>query len=206
MKAKNRVLWTLAAAALVVPLLLVAQAGEAKKVSPFGFMVESDGIRLVVDTQTACYQGKKPYIPMVVFIGSYGAKTIQLTRAAFTLADPSGKVSPLADLATIKDKKNYGDFSVADDYTFIKKTIEVGPNVQSFNGLSLQPGVVVFFPNVSGKPAMVREPSELRPNGWTWALLYFANPAGKDKGTYKLTYTDPATKGVVTVPFTIQWK
>lgn len=205
MRTRYGFLAILGAVAVLVPLILAAQAGAAKKVSPFGFMVENDGIRLVVDTQTACYQGKKPYIPMVIFIGSYGAKTIQLTRAAFTLADPSGKVNLMADLATIKDKKNYGDFSVADDYTFIKRTIEAGPNVQSFNGLSFQQGTC-FFPNVAGMPAMIRDDVELRPNGWTMALLYFANPAGKDKGTYTLTYTDPATKGVVAVPFTIQWK
>lgn len=182
-----------------------AQAGAAKQVSPFGFMVENAGIRLVVDTETARYQGKKPYIPMMVFIGFFGAKSITLTRAAFTLTDPNGKVIPMADLATIKDKKNYGDFGVADDYTFIHKTIEAGPDVQSFNGLSFQPGTC-FFPNAGGLPALIRDTVELRPNGWTSALMYFANPGGKVKGTYKLTYTDPATKGVVTVPFTIDWK
>jgi hypothetical protein len=37
-------------------------------------------------------------------------------------------------------------------------------------------------------------------------LAYFPNPVPKEKGTYKLTYTDPATKGVVTVPFEIKWR
>jgi hypothetical protein len=205
MSAGKRILAGAGAVVLLLPLLLVAQAGGATKVSPFGFMVESDGIRLVVDAETARYQGKKPYIPIAIFIGSAGAKSITLNRGAFTLTDPSGKVSPMATTDDVKDKKNYGNFAVADDYTFIKKTIEAGPDVQSFNGLRVQTGTC-FFPNVGGKPAMIRDDVELRPNGWTMALLYFANPAGKAEGTYKLTYTDPATKGVVVVPFEIQWK
>lgn len=200
--------WTVVAvglAALVLPILFIAQAGAVKQVSPFGFMVENAGIRLVVDAETARYQGKKAFIPIVIFIGSSGAQTIKLNRGAFTLTDPNGKVSPMATQEQIKDKKNYGDFAVADDYTYIHKTIEVGPDVQSFIGLSMQKGTC-FFPNVSGTPALIRDDLELRPNGWTGALLYFANPAGKAKGAYKLTYTDPATKGVVTVPFEIDWK
>jgi hypothetical protein len=200
------ILGTLAVVALALPLVLIAQAGAAKQVSPFGFMVENAGVRMVVDTETARYQGKSKYIPLVVFIGYNGTQSITLTRGAFTLTDPSGKVVSMADRDTIKDKKNYGDFNVANDYTFIHKTIEVGPDVQSFNGLTFQQGAVVFFPNVSGLPAMIREPGELRPFAFTSALMYFANPGGKMKGAYKLTYTDPATKGTVTVPFEIEWK
>jgi hypothetical protein len=81
----------------------------------------------------------------------------------------------------------------------------MGPDVQSFNGLGFQKRTC-FFPNVGGAPAMIRDDLQLRPNAWTWALMYFANPGGKAAGTYKLTYTDPATKGVVAIPFTIQWK
>ena len=203
------ILGTLAVLSLVLPLVLIAQGAAAPaaatKVSPFGFLAENAGIKVVVDTETARYQGKSKYIPMVVFFAARGAQTITLNRAAFTLTDPSGKVHPMATQEEIKDKKNYGDFNVANDYTFIHKTIEAGPDVQSFNGLSFAKGVVVFFPNVSGLPAMGREPGELRPNGWGWALMYFANPGGKMAGTYKLTYTDPATKGTVTVPFEIKW-
>ena len=200
------ILGMLAVVALALPLVLIAQAGAAKQVSPFGFMVENAGIRMVVDTETARYQGKSKYIPLMVFIGYNGSQSITLSRAAFTLTDPSGKVASMAGQEEVKDKKNYGDFNVANDYTFIHKTIEAGPDVQSFNGLSFQQGAVVFFPNVGGIPAMIREPAELRPIAFTSALMYFANPGGKMKGTYKLTYIDPATKGTVTVPFEIEWK
>jgi hypothetical protein len=200
------ILGTLAVVALAIPLVLIAQAEAAKQVSPFGFMVENAGVRMVVDTETARYQGKSKYIPLVVFIGYNGSQSITLSRAAFTLTDPSGKVISMASQEEIKDKKNYGDFNVANDYTYIQKTIEAGPDVQSFNGLSFQRGAAVFFPNVSGIPAMIREPGELRPIAFTSALMYFANPGGKMKGAYKLTYIDPATKGTVTVPFEIEWK
>jgi hypothetical protein len=206
MKTKKWIWAGVASAVILLPLVLIAQAGVATKASPFGFLVENAGIKVVVDTQTACYQGKSKYIPMVVFIASRGAQTITLARTAFTLTDPSGKVHPMASQEEIMDKKNYGGFNLANDYTFIHKSIEAGPDVQSFNGLSLAPGAAVFFPNIGGKPAMLREPGELRPNGWTWFLGYFANPGGKMEGTYKLTYTDPTTKGVVEVPFEIKWK
>jgi hypothetical protein len=199
------ILATLAVVSLVLPLIPVAQAPAVKKVSATGFMVENAGIRVVVETETARYKGKSAYIPMVVFVGFSGAKAITLNRGAFTLTDPSGKVAPMADLATIKDKKNYGDFAVADDYTFIQKTVEAGPCAAAFNGLGFQKGTC-FFPNVGGAPALIRDTVEVSPTAWTWALMYFANPGGKMKGTYKLTYTDPATKGVVTVPFEIEWK
>ena len=199
--------WSLAGLmvlALLIPLTMVAQSGF-DKVSPFGFRGEGSGIKVVVDTETARYQGKSKYIPIVVFIGSQGAQSITLNQAAFTLTDPSGKVYPMAPLEEVKDKKAYGDFNIANDYTFIKKTIEAGPDAQSYNGLSYQQGLVVFYPNIAGIPAMVRDTGELRPNGFGMFLAYFANPGGKMNGTYKLTYTDPATKGVVTVPFEIKW-
>jgi hypothetical protein len=53
---------------------------------------------------------------------------------------------------------------------------------------------------------MIRDQVQIRPNGFTTALLYFANPGGRVKGTYKLAYTDPTTKASVTVPFEIVWK
>ena len=200
------ILGTLAVVALVLPLVLIAQGAAVTKVSPFGFMCENSGIKVVVDTETARYQGKSKYIPMVVFIASRGAQTISLNRDAFTLTDPSGKVHPLASQEEVMDKKNYGGGNVADDYTYIKRTIEAGPDVQAFNGLSFQQGAVVFFPNIAGLPAMIRDTGELRPNGWCSVLLYFANPGGKMKGDYKLTYTDPTSKAAVTVPFPIEWK
>lgn len=205
MSTKRWILSVAGVLAVLVPLAFIAQAGGATKVSPFGFMAESAGIKIVVDVETARYQGKMKYIPVVVFIGSNGAQTITLDRAAFTLTDPAGTVHPMGSLEEVKNKKNYGDFNVANDYTFVHKTIEAGPDVQSFNGLNFQQGTC-FFPNAGGLPAMLRDTVQLRPNGWTWALMYFPNPGGKAKGTYKLTYTDPASKGVVVVPFEIDWK
>jgi len=202
MPARKCLYCALAALVVLVPLAFIGQGGEVSKASPFGFMVENAGIRLVVDTETARTKNDKPFIPIVIFIGSRGAQSIRLTRAAFTLTDPSGKVSPMATIEQIQDKKNYGFSEVANDYTFIHKTIEVGPNIAAFNGLRIQPGTC-FFKNIAGKPSIIRDDLELRPNGWTWALLYFANPAG---GNYKLTYTDPTTKGVVVVPFEVDWK
>jgi hypothetical protein len=200
--------WSLASLmvlALLIPLAMLAQAGF-DKVSPFGYRGQGSGIKVIVDTEPAAWQGKSKFIPLVIFVGSEGAQSITLNMAAFTLTDPSGKVHPLAPYDVIKDKKSYGDFNVANDYTFISKTIEMGPDAQSYNGLGYQKGLVVFYPNVSGAPAMVRDTAELRPNAFGMFLAYFANPVPKAKGTYKLTYTDPATKGVVTVPFEIKWR
>ncbi len=205
MRKNVSVLSVLTCLCLVLPMALAAQGGAAKSVSPFGFMMENAGIRVVVDAEATRYQGKSKYIPLVVFVGSSGAQTITLNRGAFTLTDPSGAVHPLATQAEISDKKNYGSFNVANDYTFVHKTINAGPDVQSYNGLGFQDDTC-FFPNVSGRPSLVRDNVQVRPNAFTAALLYFANPAGKAAGIYKLTYTDPATKTVVVVPFVIKWK
>lgn len=204
----RRAKWSLASLmilAVLVPMAMLAQAGF-DKVSPFGYRGQAAGIKVVVDTEPAAWQGKAKFIPLVIFVGSEGAQTITLNQAAFALTDPSGKVLPMAPYDVIKDKKSYGDFNVANDYTFIKKTIEAGPDAQSYNGLGYQQSVVVFYPNVSGKPALVRDTAELRPNAFSMFLAYFPNPVPKAQGTYKLTYTDPATKGVVTVPFEIKWR
>jgi|WetSurMetagenome_2_1015567.scaffolds.fasta_scaffold07134_6 hypothetical protein len=201
--------WSLASLmvlAILIPLTMLAQTGF-DKVSPFGYRGQASGIKVIVDTEPAAWQGKSKFIPLVIFVGSEGAQSITLNQAAFTLTDPSGKVLPMAPYDVIKDKKNYGDFNVANDYTFIKKTIEAGPDAQSFNGLGYQPGLVCFYPNVGpGGQSMIRDTAELRPNAFGMFLAYFANPVPKAKGTYKLTYTDPATKGVVTVPFEIKWR
>ena len=202
--------WILAvslAVAVLLPLAFIAQAGAVSKTSAFGFKVEAQGIRLVVDTQTATWKKKADIIPMVIFIGNTASSStgvLSLNRGCFTLTDPNGKTQALCSLDTIKDTANYGSIEVANDYSFIRRTIEAGPNVQSFNGQGLQPGTC-FYPNVRGKPNMIRDEVQIRPNGYTWALLYFPNPAGRAKGTYKLTYTDPTSKATVTVPFEIAW-
>lgn len=200
--------WSLASLmvlAILIPLTMLAQTGF-DKVSPYGYRGQASGVKVIVDVEPAAWQGKSKFIPLVVFVGSEGAQSVTLNMAAFTLTDPSGKVHPMAPLADVKDKKAYGDFNIANDYTFIKKTIEAGPDAQSFNGLGYQQGLVVFYPNISGVPAMIRDTAELRPNAFGMFLAYFANPVPKAKGTYKLTYTDPATKTVVTVPFEIKWR
>ena len=195
-------------AVVLIPLAFLAQAGSASKTSTFGFMVQEQGIRLVVNTETAAWKKKPDFLPLVIFIGNStlsSASVLTLNRYCFTLTDPIGQTHSLCTLKEIQDGKNYGFVKVANDYTFIQQSIEAGPDVQSFNGLSLQPGTC-FFTNVRGQPSMIRDQVQIRPNGFTTALLYFANPSGRAKGTYKLTYTDPTTKASVTVPFEIAWK
>jgi hypothetical protein len=199
--------WSLGAIlAIAAPLAYLAQAGEVSKVSEFGYEVDTGGVRMVADVEAARYKGKAKYIPIVMLIGARGTATLNLDRSSFTLTDPAGQTHPLATVAEIQDKKNYGNFNVADDYTYIAKTVEAGPARAAFTGLGFQQGTA-FYVNVGkGFPKMLRDQVQLRPNAFTWALLYFANPGGKASGTYTLTFDDPKNNLKVQLPFTISWK
>lgn len=186
--------------------LIVAQAPAFSTVSEFGFRVDTSVLRMVADVDAARYKGKEKYIPVVMLIGARGAVSLNLDRSSFTLTDPSGQAHPLATVAEIQDKASYGNFKVADDYTYIVKTVEGGPARAAFTGLGFQSGTA-FYVNVGkGLPKMLRDQVELRPNAYTWALLYFANPMGKAAGKYTLTFSDPKNNIKVELPITIPWK
>lgn len=195
----------LLAATLMVGLFAATLLWGAGNVSPFGFGAEEMGVKVVVDTESARYHGKDHYIPLVFWIGSWENITLNLDRTSFSLRDPSGKTHSLATVGEISDKKNYGDFKVADDYTFIQKTSDVGPIRSTFTGLALQ-GDTCFFINIAGRPGMIRDQVQVRPRAFTLALLYFSNPGGKAAGTYVLTVKDAKGGFSVDVPFTMDWK
>lgn len=190
---------------LVVSVSAATLLWGAGNVSPFGFGAEQMGVKVVVDAESARYHGKDAYIPLVIWIGSWENITLNLDRTAFSLKDPSGNTHALATVEEIKDKKNYGDFKVADDYTFIQKTSDAGPIRSAFSGLALQ-GDTCFFINIAGRPGLLRDQVQVKPRAFTLALLYFANPGGKVAGTYVLTVKDAKGGFSVDVPFVIDWK
>lgn len=205
---KGKFGWIILTAVLVGALstLIVAQAPAFSTVSEFGFKVDTNTLRMVADVDAARYKGKEKYIPVVMLIGARGSASLNLDRSSFTLTDPAGTVHPLATVEEIQNKANYGNFAVADDYTYIVKTVEGGPARAAFTGLGFQQGTC-FFVNVGkGMPKMLRDQVELRPNAFTWALLYFANPMGKEAGQYTLTFSDPKNGIKVDLPVTIPWK
>lgn len=195
----------LLAVSLMAGLCAATLLWGAGNVSPFGFGADQMGVKVVVDTESARYHAKDKYIPLVFWIGSWENITLNLDRTSFNLKDPAGVSHPLANVAEIKDKKNYGDFKVADDYTFIQKTSDVGPIRSAYTGLALQ-GDTCFFVNIAGRPGIIRDQVQVKPRAFTLALLYFANPAGKAAGTYVLTVKDTKGGFSVDVPFTIDWK
>jgi hypothetical protein len=191
-------------AALLAPAS-VAQAGGAERVSEFAFKMETGSVGIVVDTEAASFKSQEKYIPLVVLVGARGTDTLNVNRASFALTDPAGRFHPLATAAEIEDKRNYGSPKVAEDYACIAKTLKTGTARAVFAGLAFQEGTC-FFVNASGIPGVLRDKVQLRPDSFTWVLLYFANPAGRAAGTYRLTFTDSTSAITVSVPFEIRWK
>ncbi len=196
---------SMGAALVAASALLLALAADAQEtVAPFCYTGVSGDVRVVVDVKAARHRGGEKYIPLMVYVGTNGSKSLRLTLGSFSLREPDGAVSPAATQAQIQDKKAYGYFKVADDYTFLWNNLDRGPVRMAYNGLAYQTGSC-FFPNVGGVPYLVRDFVDLIPYSFTRVLLYFANPLGKTKGVYILTYRDPKTGTEVQVPFRIQW-
>jgi hypothetical protein len=175
-------------------------------ISPFGYLVQDGDVTLAVDAEAARHHGKDPFIPLVVWIGCWAPKALNINRGSFTLTDPEGRTFPMASLPEIQDKTTYGLFKVADDYSFVFNTADFQQIRLNFNGLRLDPGTC-FFVNVGkGGPSLLRDDIQLRPNGYTLALLYFPNPSAGAAGPYVLTFTDARNRVSLSVPFTIDWK
>jgi hypothetical protein len=196
-------LWTAALAAAVL-LLAALAAGAQETVAPFCYTGLSEEVRVVVDVNAARHRGGEKFIPLMVYVGCSGAKGLRLDPKAFSLREPDGAVSPLATREQIQDKKLYGYFKVADDYTFLWNNLDRGPVRMAFNGLGYMKGTC-FFPNVGGVPYLVRDEVDLIPYAFTRVLLYFANPLGKSSDIYILIYKDPHTAIEVQVPLRIHW-
>lgn len=204
----RRDLWirSLGAALVAASALLLALSAQAQEtVAPFCYTGVSGDVRVVVDVNAARNRGGEKYIPLMVYVGTNGSKSLRLTLGSFSLREPDGAVSPAATQAQIQDKTAYGYFKVADDYTFLWNNLDRGPVRMAYNGLAYQTGSC-FFPNVSGVPYLVRDFVDLIPYSFTRVLLYFANPLGKSKDIYVLTFKDPKTGTEVQVPFRIQWE
>ena len=93
-------------AAVLIPLAFIAQAGSATKTSTFGFMVHEQGIRLVVNTETAAWKKKPNFVPLVIFIGNStlsSASVLTLNRYCFSLTDPIGQIHSLCTLKEIQE-------------------------------------------------------------------------------------------------------
>lgn len=202
----------LSPARLILTLSLLAglyvgpSARAGGNISPFGYLVVDGDVTLAVDTQAACHHGKDKFIPLVFWIGCWAPRALNINRGSFTLTDPDGRSIPVATLAEVQDKKAYGLFKVADDYTFVRNTADFQQIRLNFNGLWLEPDTC-FFVNVGrGGPSLLRDNIQLRPNGYTLALLYFPNPSVGAAGPYVLTFTDARNRISLAVPFTIDWK
>jgi hypothetical protein len=196
----------LASTALVVAAALVlSTATRAQEtVAPFCFTGLSQDVRVVVDAQAARHRGGEKFIPLMVYVGSWGAKVLRIEARSFSLRAPGGAVSSLAPRDQIQDRAAYGYFKVADDYTFLRNNLDRGPVRMAFNGLGFMTGTC-FFPNVGGAPALIRDDVDLIPYAFTRALLYYPNPEGKANGIYILTYQDARNGVEVQVPFRIEW-
>lgn len=196
----------LGALTLCALLGLEISARAGGDISPFGYLVKEGGVTLAVDTQAARHHGKDRFIPLVFWIGCWAPKALDINRGSFTLTDPEGRSLPVATLAEIQNKRAYGLFKVADDYTFVRNTADFQQIRLHFNGLCLEPDTC-FFVNIGrGGPSLIRDDIQLRPNAYTLALLYFPNPSGGAAGTYILTFTDHRNGVSLAAPFTIDWE
>jgi len=192
------------ALAVAAALLLSPSAGAQETAAPFCFTGLSQDVRVVVDVNAARHRGGEKFIPLMVYVGSWGAKALRIDARSFSLTSPGGALSLSATRDQVQDRTAYGYFKVADDYTFLWNNLDRGPIRMAFNGLGYMAGTC-FFPNVGGFPSLVRDDVDLIPNAFTRALLYFPNPAGKSEGVYILTYRDPRNDVEVQVPLRIAW-
>lgn len=196
---------TVATALLISAVLSLALAtGAQETVAPFCFTGLSRDVRVVVDVHAARHRGCEKFIPLMVYVGSWGAKALRIEARSFSLSVAGGAANPLASRDQIQDRAAYGYFKVADDYTLLWNSVDREPVRMAFNGLGFMTGTC-FFPNVGGIPSLVRDDVDLIPYAFTRMLLYFPNPAGKSEGVYILAYKDLRHGVEVQVPFRIAW-
>lgn len=192
-----------AAVALVVLCALLALAsGTPKSLSATGFVGRSGETTVIVDADPALHVGARKFIPLLVWVGHREAKALEANRTSFTLLDPLGGRHALPDYATVR--RDYGSVELSADRSRIQVQemhYEYG-NAEFFYGRRIPR--VAFFPDPSGTEVLY-DTVEMPARTWFRALLYFPNPAGRDRGVYTLLYEDPRGAARVEVPFTVNW-
>jgi hypothetical protein len=174
-------------------------AGDAKKISMFGYKSEVSGVKLIVDTGVARLRGEEKYIPLLIWLGHSEKKTMHADRESFTLIDSEGNSYPLPAYDEVL--KNYGSNLISFDYELARKMDDYG----AMDFLSCRfLRRIEFFPNPSSMSIMY-DNVELPSRSFFQALLYFPNKAGKSTGTYKLVYEDKKSGVKIEVPFKVDW-
>lgn len=188
---------------LVAVAMLAIEPGVVKKLSAYGYAAEKDGVTLIADVDATHNRGDEKYIPMRVWLGKESKGVVEITRASFTLTDPKGASHPVASVEEIR--KDYGPNLISADFQYDHKVVQSGDYVsQHFNAFRFV-SAPVYFANPSGGPSTLHEKGEVQFRTFTGTFLYFANPAGRDPGTYKLTFTDPKSGVSLEVTFTVPW-
>ncbi len=181
-------------------VLVLAAPTVVKKLSAYGYVGRSGDATLVVDMDLARLRGKERLIPLQVWLGHTGAKTLYVNRKSFTLKDPEGVTHPLASVK--EAAKLYGSSLVGNDYGYYSRLTDYASML--YLSCVYIPGVA-FFANPSGRPDILYDKVELPRRTFVKALLYFKNPAGKAKGKYTLIYNDPKSGTKIEIPFSIPW-
>jgi hypothetical protein len=180
----------------------LAAQSKVAKLSAYGFAVQKGDSTVIVDMDLARYRGNEKFIPLQVVVGNTGAQTLHMTRSTFTLTDPAGHKHPVATVQEIT--KGYGPSMVSNDYSYYRHSALGDYWSSRFQICQFIPKVA-FYANSSGGPRITYDQVELPRNTYTKTMLYFANPDGKAKGTYTLTYDDPKSGTVISIPFSIPW-
>lgn len=196
-------LMLLLALAIGLPLTLVSlkadTAGKINKLSAYGYQGKSAGVKMVVDVEVARYRGNEKYIPLFVWLGQNEPKTIHADRSSFILVDPDGKEHKLPEYNTVKN--TYTPTRMSNDYSRLRMIPDYASSAFYYASQVIR---AAFFPNPSHGRVMY-DHVEIGNRTLMKALLYFPNPMGKAKGTYKLIYHDPKSDTKVVVPFQIPW-
>lgn len=200
---KRKMAWLAAGILALSVAALALEPGVVKKLSAYGFAAEKDGVTLIADVDATHNRGGEKYIPLRVWLGKESKGAVEITRGSFTLTDPKGVSHPVAGVEEIR--KDYGPNLISSDFDYDHKVVQSGDYVsQHFNSFHFV-SAPVFFSNPSGAPGTLHERGEVQFRTFTSTFLYFANPAGRDPGTYKLTFTDPKTGLSLDVTFTVPW-
>lgn len=188
---------------LLAATMLAMEPGVVKKLSAYGFASEKDGVTLIADVDATHIRGGEKYLPIRVWLGKESKGTVEITRSSFTLTDPDGAGHAVASVEEVR--KDYGPNLISADYQYDHRVVQSGDYVSlhfnSFNFVSPP----VYFANPSGAPGTLHEKGEVQLRTYTGTFLYFANPAGRDPGTYKLTFTDPKSGLSLDVTFMVPW-
>jgi hypothetical protein len=200
---KRTMVWLAVGVLLLAVSALAIDPGVVKKLSAYGFAAEKDGVTLIADVDATHNRGDEKYIPIRVWLGKESKGVVEITRGSFTLTDPKGVSHPVASVEEIR--KDYGPNLISADFQYDHKVVQSGDYVsQHFNSFHFV-SAPVYFANPGGAPSTLRETGEVQFRTFTGTFLYFANPTGRDPGTYKLTFTDAKGGVSLDVTFTVPW-